>query len=218
MQAVKIGLDVREGRTIPGKDLLRAEALPDGRGAEFALRAVADVAGWGAIETVVRERWQVWAGIAWPFARQDGEYAGAAALFGERFSGDVPDGLALLLRWQVFRRIDADGAEGLADVLDHWRHGLALRRAWFPENERSTAYAVRLRSSPAGRAVAPCALSGMEDAEAEYLLQARVRRGLLLVPEEAATQVLRGGLADPPPLRRAVWAALTARERWERPG
>jgi hypothetical protein len=148
----------------------------------------------------------------------DGDFAGAAALFGERFSGDVPDGLAILLAWQVYRRIDADGADGLADILDAWRHRMALRSAWFPKDEKSAAYALRLRSTPSGRSVRLAAVDTGDDAEAEYLLQARVRRGLILVPESAATPLLRGGHADPTPLRRAAWAALSARERWEMPG
>lgn len=212
--------DPGEGRSIPGDaELLRATPLPDSRAALFELRARQAFPGFaGTVEVVLPERWQVWAGVAWPHARSDGDFAGAAALFGERLSGDAPDGLAILLRWRTFRAIDSDGADGLADILDGWRHRLALRRAWFAQEEKSAAYASRLRGSAAGRSVVPFPLSGVDDAEAEYLLQSRVRRGLLLVPADAAAHVLRGGIADPSPLRRAAWAALTARDRWQWPG
>jgi len=149
-----------EARTIPGADLLFARTLPElaprQRGeVELGLLVMQEFPGLGPVETVRRERWLVWAAIAWPFAdlSHGGGYGGAALLLGERLRSDgVPDGLLLVLEWRRFTRIESEpAAAGLADILAAWRPRYGLQVCYAALDEREPAYLARLRRSPAMR-------------------------------------------------------------------
>lgn len=215
-----------EARTIPGADLLFARTLPElaprQRGeVELGLLVMQEFPGLGPVETVRRERWLVWAAIAWPFAdlSHGGGYGGAALLLGERLRSDgVPDGLLLVLEWRRFTRIESEpAAAGLADILAAWRPRYGLQVCYAALDEREPAYLARLRRSPAMRRLRLGAVE-VDAAEASYLLGARLEGGTIGWTQDLDTVLRADTPAHPSAPRRALLAGLIRAEQIERSG